>query len=654
MGITLKEAEELKPVISKAVNKVLGFSDNAVVVAAINCLTKNLDKVSTIEHLKPLMDNSASKFVEELYNNIEDVKRKRKRKDRSENNADAKKARRLIEPETLSSVASSGSENPVALTHQQIQMMMDQARQQIEQRKTQLKTINPTLISAKVKEAEANAIIQNLNGGDSKNLLTSAADKALKAAALQQRIQARLAAKPDLLPRLAAAGIQTQLLNVEAADPLEKEQTAPTPLILDEMGRTVDSSGHVLQMPSRVPTLKANIRAKKAEEFQQKLQEKPTPELTSATSSFYDTRVVQESASRSRRTFKFHEKGRFVQIAQKIRTKSQLQKLQSEIACAAKRTGIHQASKLALIAPRSRTDNKPGTIPDMEWWDDYIVNKTTVDEKEEWIVNDVVTSLIEHPTQILPPGVTKIEEPVLGTYLTKKERKKLRRMNRKEALKDEQEKIRLGLAPAPEPKVKLSNLMRVLGTDAVQDPTKVEKHVRQQMAKRQKAHEQANAARKLTTEQKKDKRIRKLKEDTSNAVHIAMYRVATLRDPAKKFKVEMNSKQLYMTGCTVLHPDINIVVVEGGPKAQRKFNRLMMSRIKWDEDKKGNPTRESLDDPTAKLCELIWEGQSSHHNFGLMTFKQCTNDEEASEFFCNHGVEHYWDLAHAQKILEDN
>ena len=654
MGITRKEAEDLKPVISKAVSKILGFSDDAVVVAAVNCLSKNLDKVSTIEHLKPLMDNSASKFVEELYNNIEDVKRNRKRKDRNDANVEAKKSRRFVEPESVTAVTNTSSDSPGALTHQQIKLMMDQARQQIEQRKVQLKNINPTLLSAKVKEAEANAIIQTLNGGNSQNLLTSAADKALKAAALQQRIQARLAAKPDLLPRLAATGLNTQLLNAQAAKPSEKEQTAPTPLILDEMGRTVDSSGHVLQMPSRVPTLKANIRAKKREEFQQKLQEKPTPELTSATSVYYDTRVKQESASRSRRSFKFHEKGRFVQIAQKIRTKSQLQKLQSEIARAAKRTGIQQASKLALIAPRTGADTMLDSIPEMEWWDEYIVNKTVVDDKEDYVVNDVVTSLIEHPTQILPPGVTKMEEPILGTYLTKKERKKLRRMNRREALKDEQEKIRLGLVPAPEPKVKLSNLMRVLGTDAVQDPTKVEKHVRQQMAKRQKAHEEANAARKLTAEQKKDKRIRKLKEDTSNAVCISMYRVASLRDPAKKFKVEMNSKQLYMTGCTILHPDINIVVVEGGPKAQRKFNRLMMSRIKWEEDKKGNPTQESLADPNAKLCELIWEGQSGNRNFGLMTFKQCANDEEASEFFCNHGVGHYWDLAHAQKILEEN
>ena len=51
----------------------------------------------------------------------------------------------------------------------------------------------------------------------------------------------------------------------------------------------------------------------------------------------------------------------------------------------------------------------------------------------------------------------------LPIFLTKRERKKLRRQNRREAWKDKQEKIRLGLEPPPEPKVKLSNLMRVLG-----------------------------------------------------------------------------------------------------------------------------------------------------------------------------------------------
>ena len=66
------------------------------------------------------------------------------------------------------------------------------------------------------------------------------------------------------------------------------------------------------------------------------------------------------------------------------------------------------------------------------------------------------------------------------------ERKKLRKQRRREEEKEKQEMIQFGLIPKPEPKVKMSNLMRVLGSEAVQDPTKVEAHVRAQVAERQK------------------------------------------------------------------------------------------------------------------------------------------------------------------------
>ena len=41
------------------------------------------------------------------------------------------------------------------------------------------------------------------------------------------------------------------------------------------------------------------------------------------------------------------------------------------------------------------------------------------------------------------------------------------------------------------------------------------------MAKRQKKHEQDNLARKLTDEQKREKKIRKLQEDTSLGVKVS-------------------------------------------------------------------------------------------------------------------------------------
>ena len=51
-------------------------------------------------------------------------------------------------------------------------------------------------------------------------------------------------------------------------------------------------------------------------------------------------------------------------------------------------------------------------------------------------------------------------------------------------------------------------------------------------------------------------------------------RVADLHDPAKKFKIEANAKQLYMTGLIVMFKDCNCVVVEGGSSLLAYSSRL--------------------------------------------------------------------------------
>lgn len=237
----------------------------------------------------------------------------------------------------------------------------------------------------------------------------------------------------------------------------------------------------------------------------------------------------------------------------------------------------------------------------------------------------------------------------MPVFLTQKERKKLRRQNRREMWKEEQEKIRLGLEAPPEPKLRISNLMRVLGTEAVQDPTKIEAHVKEQMAKRQKAHEEANAARQLTAEQKREKKIKKLKEDTTLGVHVNIYRIRDLHDlQAKKFKIETNAKQLFLTGCVLMYPDCCVVVVEGGPKQQKKYKRLMLHRIKWEEDIVKDPDGNEV----PNKCTLVWEGTSKQRNFGEPKFKVCPTEKMAREHFKKHKVEHYWDLAYSGAVLE--
>lgn len=463
-------------------------------------------------------------------------------------------------------------------------------------------------------------------------------DSKARIAQLTAQIQARLANRP----------------NIQVAEPAAEKVSKPAPLILNAEGRTVDVSGKEVQLVQRMPTLKANIRAQKREQFVKITSEKPQDDHEH--SAFFDNRVEAKPATRAKRHFKFHDKGTFEQIAHRERTKAQLEQLQKGIAQAAKKTGISAAARLAIlssIVPKKET--KEDEIPEVEWWDSFVMKDTTyadcaTNEKPSVDKYDGITHLIEHPVQLKPPSEPAKPIP-LPVFLTKKEKKKLRRQNRREAWKEKQEKIRLGLEPPPEPKVKMSNMMRVLGSQAVQDPTKIEAHVREQIAKRQKAHEDANAERKLTVDQKKQKKLKKVKEDTSLGVQVAVYRVLNLNNPAKKFKVEMNAKQLTMTGVVVVYRNINVVVVEGGPKQQKKFKNLMLNRIKWHEDtasKDGTEGGEQIENK----CFLVWEGSTKQRAFGEIKFKVSPNESFARELFKNHGVEHYWDLAFSYSFLE--
>merc|ERR1719308_601386 len=202
---------------------------------------------------------------------------------------------------------------------------------------------------------------------------------------------------------------------------------------------------------------------------------------------------------------KFHDAGKFQAEAQRLRMKTQLEKLQSDISCIARKTGISSATQLAKLVPKG---GQVGKVPEIEWWDQHLIGSHNY---ENWIVRPgAISNLIEHPIQLKPMESNRaVHVPM---FLTKKERKKLRRQNRREAWKERQDKIRLGLLAPDEPKVKMSNLMRVLGNEQIMDPTKVEAQVRAQMAKRKSDHETANQERKLTPAQKKEKSARKLKE----------------------------------------------------------------------------------------------------------------------------------------------
>lgn len=66
--------------------------------------------------------------------------------------------------------------------------------------------------------------------------------------------------------------------------------------------------------------------------------------------------------------------------------------------------------------------------------------------------------------------------------------------------------------------------MKVLTSDAVQDPTRVEARVRREVAMRKHTHEKMNVERKLTDDQRKEKIENKKLEEEKKGVHGAVFK----------------------------------------------------------------------------------------------------------------------------------
>lgn len=68
--------------------------------------------------------------------------------------------------------------------------------------------------------------------------------------------------------------------------------------------------------------------------------------------------------------------------------------------------------------------------------------------------------------------------------------------------------------------------MKVLTSDAVQDPTRVEARVRREVAIRKHGHEKMNAERKLTDDQRREKIETKKVEEEKKGIYAAVFKCA--------------------------------------------------------------------------------------------------------------------------------
>ena len=83
------------------------------------------------------------------------------------------------------------------------------------------------------------------------------------------------------------------------------------------------------------------------------------------------------------------------------------------------------------------------------------------------------------------------------------------------------------------------------------------------------------------------------------SLHPPVFRREPLRVELTKaggIQVGIAAQELHLTGCSVTTEALSVVVVEGGPKSHQRYNKLMLGRIKWDEEEDEDDNRHQDED----------------------------------------------------------
>jgi U4/U6 small nuclear ribonucleoprotein PRP3 len=371
------------------------------------------------------------------------------------------------------------------------------------------------------------------------------------------------------------------------------------------------------------------------------------------------TNAPSSGKQRQSRQLIFNQKGKYIQQANALRRQAALEAMKKRIAAQTRKAGIDEdldlEKNLLVQAP-----------PEVEWWDESLVEGSYESIEDESTLkigtpDSIVTEYIQHPVALQPPQDKNIPAPK-PMYLTSKEQAKLRRQRRMAENKEEQAKIRLGLIPAPPPKIKKSNLMRVATEQAVRDPTALEAKVNREIQERHQKHLQTNEDRKLTKEEKHEKLALNQQKDAAKGIHLMVFKIDSLANGQHRFKVQKNAEQLALTGTCIMHPKFNLVVVEGGEHSIKKYRKLMLNRIDWTENAPsrerdgGQQPREwlvaedekgDLKDTSLNECKLVFEGEEKGRAFRIWKSRVCETDAEAREILARHKMDNFWSLAKA-------
>lgn len=376
----------------------------------------------------------------------------------------------------------------------------------------------------------------------------------------------------------------------------------------------------------------------------------------------FDTSLIHRK--RSRMHLKMNKPGKYIQIAKKEKLMQRIEQRQASVQIKAKEEEDFIRQHWSRVP-----------LPQIEWWDAVLLypcesydqldplslfdtavpQLATVEEPKGTIP---VTHLILHPLLPSPDG-----KPVkIPIYLTKPEIKRMRRLRRLDEQREKQDQILLGEI-VEEPKLTLDNFTKVLSPEILQDPTKAEQMVLDQIEERKEKHLQHNQLNKKTREEKNEKIIQKWQKDRRQGLFRVVYKINKMNFQIKN-KIDLNAKQLHMTGVLIWYKheseEYCLFVVEGGRIAVNKINSLLIRRINWKDmvaDKAENDMdvdNDSADEDMDIVDEneyfqLRWKGLVKKSIFAdkIGTFRVKMCDEKSIQPYLEYigeEMESYWKL----------
>jgi len=203
--------------------------------------------------------------------------------------------------------------------------------------------------------------------------------------------------------------------------------------------------------------------------------------------------------------------------------------------------------------------------------------------------------------------------------------------------------------------------MRVLGEEAVKDPTAVEARVNREIAERHAKHLETNEERKLSKEQRHEKLARNQEKDVAKGMHMLVFKVNTLANGQHRFKISKNAEQHNLKGLVIMHPKQNLIIVEGGEHSIGQYKKLMLNRIDWAEnapprDKsahydslkewlRAEDEKGELKDLVLNKCQLLFEGEVKSQSFHAFKSRVCETDAEARQALSRAKLESFWNMA---------